>query len=899
MTISRWHDDIRQRLSAANLDPGREAEIAQELAQHLDDRYEELRAMGYSDDAARRAALDELSDDRRMREELVRVVTRPPLLEPPGVPSRGSTLSTVWHDVRYAARMLRRSPAFALVSVMTLTVGIGGTVAIFSAVYTVLYRPLPLAESAQLAVPVSENPGRGSLRSSIPYADYAEWREQRDVFEQVALFEPFAVDIGGGEAPERVPALEVTEEYFPVMRVQPLAGRLLTTADHDAKSADVVVISDALWRRRFGADPAIAGKPLRLSGRSVTIVGVAPAARLWPENRDVWLPLRPALLDDDTKMRRDNMVYLSIARVRPQVPFAQAQVRLAAIGERVAREHPESRKGWETNLIPLRDYVVEPEIRLGMFVLLGGAGLVLLIACVNLANLLLARGADRAREMALRSALGASRSRLVRQMLTESLVVAVAGGIGGLLIARWLVQGLKVAAAVNLPMLQTLKIDGTAAIAAASITVATAVLFGLLPALAASAFRPADALREGGRSSGVGRRTGRLRDGLVVAQIALAIVLLAGAGLMLRSFIHLTHVDPGVDVDRLLIGRLALPGARYPRPVRAQWFERLTDALASAPGVERAAASSYVPAGGGGYGLGRAFLLEGQPEPPATQDHNALWNVVSPEYFRTTGIRVVRGRAFDRTDSAESRPVMIINETMARKVFGTGDPIGRRIRSWRDENVLREIVGVVSDVRYTGLASSETSLVYVPHRQDSWGLMIVSVRAKGRPASLAATLREEVRKLDADVAVAGITTLESLAAESIAPQRFGALLLAVFAGAALLLAGVGVYGVMNYVVSQRRHEMGIRLALGASPRAVFARVVLRGLALAAAGAALGMAGALLLGPVIGSLLSGVAASDGLTLTVVPFVIAVIALLACALPARRAAHIAPLDAIRRQ
>ena len=895
--MSRWHDDIRRRLSAANLDPGREAEIAQELEQHLDDRYEELRAMGHSHDDARRAALDELRDDRRMREELAQAVARTPLLEPPGVPSRRSTMATVWQDVRYAARMLRRSPAFAAVAVLTLTVGIGGTVAIFSAVHTVLYRPLPLEDSAQLTVPVSENPEREIRRSSIPYADYADWRDQRDVFEQVALFEPYDVDIAGGETPERVSALEVTEEYFPLMRVQPLAGRLLTNADHEAKAAEVVVISDALWMRRFGADPAIVGKPLRLSGRVVTIVGVAPAGRLWPEKRDVWRPMRPALLDDDTKMRRDNMVFLSIARVRTDVPFAQAKARIATIGERVAREHPESRKGWTTDLIPLREYVVAPEIRLGMFVLLVGAGLVLLIACVNLANLLLARAADRAREMALRSALGANRTRLVRQMLTESLVLAVAGGIAGLLLARWLVQGLEVAATADLPMLQTLGIDGTAAIAAASITLATAVLFGLLPALAASAFRPADALREGGRGSGVGRRTSRLRDALAVAQIALAIVLLVGAGLMLRSFIYLTHVDPGVDVDRLLIGRLALPGARYPRPVRAQWYERLTDALASAPGVEIAAASSYVPVGGGGFGLGRAFLLEGQPEPPATQDYDALWNVVSPEYFRTTGIRVVRGRAFDRTDTAEARPVMIINETMARKVFGKEDPLGRKIRSWRDENVLREIVGVVSDVRYAGLASSETSLVYVPHRQDSWGLMIVSVRAKGRPASLAATLREEVRKLDADVAVAGIATLESLAAESIAPQRFGALLLAVFAAAAVLLAGVGVYGVMNYVVSQRRHEMGVRLALGASPRAVFARVVLRGLALTAAGAAVGMAGALLLGPLIGSLLWGVEASDVLTLTAVPLVIAVIALLACALPARRAARIAPLDALR--
>jgi putative ABC transport system permease protein len=893
----RWQGDIRRRLSDANLDPGREAEIALELEQHLDDRYEELRAMGHSDDEARRMALEEIRDHRRMREELARAVNRATAVEPPGVASPGWRLSTMWQDVRYAARMLRRSPAFAVVSVLTLTLGIGGTVAIFSAVYTVLYRPLPIAESARLAVPVSENPEREIRRGSIPYADYADWREQRDVFEQVALFEPYEIDVAGGEAPERVSALDVTEEYFPLMRVQPLAGRLFTNADHDAKAADVVVISDALWTRRFGADPAAIGQPLRIAGRVATIVGVVPAARLWPEKQDIWQPLRPAVLDDDTRTRRDNMVFVSVARVRPDVPFAQAQARIASIGERVARDHPQSRKGWKSDLIPLREYVVDPQLRLGMFVLLGGAGLVLLIACVNLANLLLARGADRAREMALRAALGASRRRLVRQMLTESLALAVAGGIAGLLLARWLMEGLKAAATMTVPMLETLRIDSTTAIAAASITGATAVLFGLLPALAASSFGPAEALREGSRGTSVGRRTNRLRDVLVVAQIALAIVLLVGAGLMLRSFIHLTHVDPGVDVDRLLVGRVSLPGARHPRPQRAQAFERLIDGLASAPGVEMAAVSSFLPAGGGGFGLGRVFLLEGQPEPPASQDYGAMWNVVSPEYFRTTGIRIVRGRAFERTDTAESRPVMIINETMARKVFGSDDPIGRKMRSWRDENVLREVVGVVSDVRYNGLASSETSLVYVPHRQEPWGLMIVTVRAKGSPASVASVLREEVKKVDPDVAVAAVATLDSLAAASIAPQRFGALLLAMFASVAVLLAAVGVYGVMNYIVSQRRHETGVRLALGATPRSVFARVVLRGLTLAGVGAAVGLAVALLLGPLIRSLLWGVEAWDPLTLFTVPLVIGGIALLACALPARRAAHIAPLDAIR--
>jgi putative ABC transport system permease protein len=450
----------------------------------------------------------------------------------------------------------------------------------------------------------------------------------------------------------------------------------------------------------------------------------------------------------------------------------------------------------------------------------------------------------------------------------------------------------------ELPMIDTLAIDGAAATAAAVVTGGTAMLFGLMPALASSAFQPADALREGGRSGGAGRRTGRLRDGLVVAQVALAILLLTGAGLMLRTFTHLTSLDPGVRVDRLLVGRIALPGARYPEPERPLVYERLIDALSAAPGVESAAATSFVPAGGRGFGLGRVFLREGQPEPPASADHGAQWNVVTPEYFRTAGIRLLRGRAFERSDTGDGRPVMIINETMARKVFGDQDPIGQRMRSWRDENVLREIVGVVSDVRYFGLADEDSSLVYVPHRQNGWwGSLTVVVRAHGDPAALAATLRRETRRLDPDLAVAQVATLESLAAESIAPQRFGALLLALFAGAAVLLAGLGVYGVMNYVVTQRRHDIGVRLALGATPRKVFVVVVRRALALALTGTVLGLAGALATGPLMASLLSGVTPTDPLTLTLVPLVIAAVAFLACAPPAARAARISPVEALR--
>jgi putative ABC transport system permease protein len=432
---------------------------------------------------------------------------------------------------------------------------------------------------------------------------------------------------------------------------------------------------------------------------------------------------------------------------------------------------------------------------------------------------------------------------------------------------------------------------------AACLTIGTALLFGLAPALAASRQAPADALRAGSRGAGGSVRAMRARDVLVVAEMALAIVLLAGAGLMLRSFDRLLHVDPGVDVERLLVGRVALPGARYTDVERVQFYEQLTTALEAVPGVEAAAVGSFVPAGAGGFGLGRVFLLEGQPEPPASTDHPASWNVVSPPFFEATGIRVLRGRGFNDRDTATSTPVIVINETMAQQVFGDADPIGRRIRSWRDENLLREIVGVVSDVRYSGLADDESALVFVPHRQNAWGSLSVVVRAAGDPAALGTALRREVQRLDPELAVARIATLESLAADSIAGQRFAALLLGMFAVAAALLAGIGIYGVMAYAVARRGHELGVRAALGATSGVLFGIVLRRGLVLTLAGAAVGLLGALALGRLMRGLLYGVTPADPVTLIAVPVVLCAVALAACAIPARRASRIEPLAALR--
>ena len=501
-------------------------------------------------------------------------------------------------DFRYALRLLLRAPGHTATAVLALALGIGATVAIFSAAYTTLYRPLPIPDPQRLVVPVGANAERGIERASIPLADVADWRAEKGLFERVAVYRETAVDLAGEGTPERVEGLQVTEDYFALMRTRPIVGRLLTESDYAPDAAPVVVIGDALWRRRFGGDPQIAGREIRLAGTVMTIAGVIDSARAWPDRLNVWLPLRTALQPEDVRTRRDNMIFQAVARLAPDVPLQQANARIAAIAARIERDHPTIRKGWTTELVPAKEYLVEPEMHLGMLILLGGVGFVLLIACVNLANLTLARGADRTREIALRSALGASRTRIVRQLMTESLVVACAGGAAGLLAARWLLQGLQATAPSELTMLEGLGLDVVALVAAIGLTVATAVLFGLAPAVAASRFEPAGTLRDGGRGTGAGRQGGRLRDALVVAEIALAIVLLTGAGLMLRSFGRLLDVDPGVDVDRILAGRVSLQGARYSdASTRRRFYDQLTTALAARPDVEAAAATS-VPAGG-------------------------------------------------------------------------------------------------------------------------------------------------------------------------------------------------------------------------------------------------------------------------------------------------------------
>ena len=803
--------------------------------------------------------------------------------------------------MKHAIRSLRRTPGYTLVATLALALGIGANAAIFGAVDTVLLRPLPYPHADRLVVPVSENVSRDIDQASISFADYEDWKRETDVFEHVALWRPTNVDVTGSGDPERIVAAQVSEEFFPLVDANLVAGRPFAAADHGMSAPRVTVLSYEMWQRRFGGDPGAVGHTLSVGGVPHVVVGILADRAAWPEEAQLFLPFRPMAWGVDERTRRDNLIFLALARLRDGVPIEQGDARLAAIAARLEIAHPEARKGWTNRLVPLRDYVVEADVRRALLVLLGAVGAVLLIACANLASLALVRAAGRTREMGIRFALGASRGRVVRQMAAESAVVAICGTLAGIGLAGWMMQGIAAMAPEGTPFIDRLGLDARVAAAAAIFGAIAVVIAGIMPALASSAVDVTPALKDGTAGSGTSRKTNRLRQGLVIGEVAIAVVLLASAALLLKSFDRMSAVAPGADIDRVLTGRVALPGARYDTAEKsAEFYKRLTERLATSPEVEAAAATSYVPVGGGGFGLGRVFLAEGWPSPPAGPDVGAQWNVITPDYFRTVGIPIVRGRAFDDRDTSASNPTVIVTESFARRMFGEADPIGRRTKSWRDENVLREIVGVVADVRYRGLLAAETPLVYVPHTQNSWGSLSIVVRARhGAPAALAPLLRREIAALDGQLAVARVRTMADSARESVARQRYTTMLVSILAAAALMLGALGIYGVLSYAVSLRRQELGLRIALGASAGDLYRLVLKGGMGLALAGLAIGGAGAFAASRVLGGLLYEVEPTDPLSYGAAAAAILAAAALACYLPARRAANADPLLALRSQ
>ena len=711
-----------------------------------------------------------------------------------------------------------------------------------------------------------------------------------------ALWRPSNIDLTGGDRPERVTALAVTGEFFQVLGGQPLLGRTFGP-EAEAAGDRPAVLTEGAWQRLFGGDREAIGRTIYLSGLPHTIAAVIPTNLAWPERTDVFVPLRLDPAADPSLLRRDNFIFRSIARLQPSTSLEQAKARVATLAQGIEQQFPESRKGWSYDVVTLHGYTVDEEFRGALLILAAAVGLVLLIACANVANLLLARGADRRRELAVRAALGASRGRIRQALLAESTLLASAGGLLGLVLAYWLLRALVTIAPAETPLSAAPALDWPIVAFALGATMLTALLFGLLPAWQGATVSPGDALKDGGRT-GSGRRAARMRDLLVVVEMALAIVLLVGSALTIRSLLAISLIDPGVDVENLLGARLILPGARYPKPVnRAQFFEQLTERVGSLPGVRIASITSRLPAGGPGAGLGRVFLAEGQAEPPATTDVPAQWTVVGPDYFATVGTRIVKGRSFTRQDTDRTQPVIIVGERFAAQMFPGQDPIGRKVRSWRDENRLREIVGVAADVKYIGLADRPRNAVYVPHAQDSWGTMILSVKTEGDPLALVNAIRQEVTALDPMLALGNVDSLANFSAESISSNRFTARLLGAFAALALLLAAVGVYGVMAYAVSRRSQEIGVRVALGATRRDVALLIIGRGLLLAGIGLVAGTTAAGLTARALRATLSEIAPLDPVSYAAAAGILLVVALAACGIPALRAARLEPTAVLR--
>jgi len=893
-----WRDEVRRRLEGLDLPAERELAILDELSQHLTERETALLASGVPPDQARRIVLDEIAEHELLRRGL-QALPQPARLDAPGLASTGGAAwRHLLHDLRYAVRTLSRDRAYTLTAIVALAIGIGCTAAIFGAIDSVLLRPMPYPHADKLMVPVSHNPARGPAGDSVSYADYVDWRAEKDIFAAVALWTQANVDVTGDGDPERVEAAVVSEEFFGLIDVRPQQGRTLQPADHVESAPRVVVLSWRLWQSRFsGAD--VIGRSVSVSGVPRQIVGVLPPRAVWPDTAALFLPMRPSLYNEDVRTRRDNLIFSSLARLRDDVPIERGNAVLARIAARVEKEHPESRKGWTNRLTPLRESMVRPEVRRGLFVLLGAVLGVLLIVCANVANLALVRGQARARELAIRLSLGASRGRLIQQLVTESLVLAGAGAALGTAVAAGALRGLKAMAPEGTPFLDTMSVDGRVLIAVVAIAALAAFCAGVIPAFVTSGLRLGSAMKDGTAGAGVSRRAARLRHSFVVVEIAGAVVLLVASSLLIRSFSRLAVIDPGVDLDRVLTGRIALPGTRYPDAQKAtRFYADLIARLRANTAVENAAAASFVPAGTGGFGLGRVFVAQGRPDPPVGTEVDAMWNVVTPDYFRTVGMTLLRGRQFTDDDTSSSTPVMIVSESFAARMFPGESAVGKRARSWRDENVQREIVGVVTDVRFLELNDTPRSAMYVPHTQNSWGSMLITIRARaGDPLALAPLLRKSVAEADPLLAVANVGTMAEAAMASVAAQRYAAVLLGLLAALAIGLAALGVYGVMTHVFAQRRREMGIRLALGASASSVYGLVFKYGFAMAGLGLAIGCAAAIAASRALEALLSETSPADLASWVAMVVVILAATTVACLLPARRAAHADPVSVLR--
>jgi putative ABC transport system permease protein len=874
-----WQSDVREDVDA-------------ELQFHVEMHVRDLIGAGRSPALAREEAERRFGELRAVREACIAIDTRRRERV-----HRREVMGDMLQDLRFAFRTLRKSPGFTLMAVLCLGLGIGVASTILSAVHAILIRPLPYPRANELVAVYSritrDNRSEGGI--NISYPDYVSWRDDNRTFARLGMWTWDALAFSGEGEPERVDAATVTANLFPLLGVSPVLGRSFLPEEEHAGRERVILLSYGLWRRRFGGDSTIVRRPITVNGYAYQVIGVMPRGFAFPDRGQAWVPF---VVDEGLGEGRGNRGYAgALGRLKPGVTVTQAQRDLDLISARLQREFARDNFGWDAEAVPLRDDLVG-DMRRPLLIFLGAVGFVLLIVCANVANLMLTRGAGRQREIAVRVAIGAGRRRLVRQLLTESLLLAATGGVVGAFIAAWGVKLYALAIPNGLPWYISLRLDGVTLLFTFLLAGLTGVLFGLVPAFRSTDIDLSRALREGTGGGGDGRRRARVRSALVVVEVALSLVLLIGAGLLIKSYRALEGTDLGFNPKGVLTFRLTLPEAKYDQPAkRIALFSEFFDRIRALPGVQAVGSANGIPFSG--WNVQAEMNVEGHPEHRTGEELDVHYQNLTPGYFESLDIPILRGRGLTAADRDTANRVGVINEILARKEFAGEDPIGKRIKigMLSDKEPWVTIVGIARDFRHYRLPQPMGPAIYFSYFQNPWTTRSVTIRTAGDPLRLLPSVAGILKQLDPDLPVYQVQSLEQAVDRSLWRQRLQGQVLGLFAGLALILATVGIYGVISYGVAQRTRELGVRMALGASRRQVVGLVVRDGIRLTLLGVIIGLGGALALTGILSKLLYQVGATDPVTFVGVPVLLGLVAVGACWLPAQRAARVDPLVAMR--
>jgi putative ABC transport system permease protein len=879
-----WRKHIRRHLAGLALDPAREIEIVEEMADHLEDRYKDLLAGGATDEEASRVALAELSESDLLVGELNRVERQTPQ-EPVVLGARRSNMiGDLWQDLRYAARMLGKNPGFTVVAVLTFALGIGINAAIFSVVDGVMLRPLPYQKPDQLVRIWSANQETGQRYLETSYQDFQQFKQQSRSFARMASFSEAPRNLRDDKSePSQVTVARVSDGFFSVLGISPALGRDFLPEEYERGNRSVI-LSYRLWQNRYAASPAILGQTALIDGQPHTVVGVLPQGYSHPRTADLWRPLTEEEREDD-----DPELSI-IARLAPGAALDQADVEVSTIAQRLAQADTE--QAHRTAWVQTMQAMVVREVRTPLLVLLGAVALVLLIACANVANLLLARGLAREQEIAIRTALGAGRGRIVRQLLTESILIATLGGVLGLLLGAWALKALVSLSPDNIPRLNEVALDGRVIAVMTAVTTLSGIIFGLVPAIQACKLDLHDMLKSGSRGATSSISKHRLRQGLVIAEVALATVLVISAGLLIKSFGQLLNFDRGFRAENVLVVPLILRDQVNPQ--FATFYEQALEQVSALPDVRSASLALRTPMESRGFKF--HFQVEGQPAVPQSEIPQAVIRPITPEYFKTVDIPLLSGRAFNDGDRAGASVVAIINQTFAKTVFSHSEPVGQRLQSEEMEGKSILIVGVAADVTPEA-GAADVPAIYLPFGQFPVPSMSLVVRTAAGPLNLVPAVRDRIWALNSNVPLDKIYTLDQKVSEAIISPRLTMLLVGLFAALGMALAAVGIYGVMSYAVAERTHEIGIRRALGAGEAEIMWAILRQGITLTLVGLVIGLSIAVWATSLLATLLFSVSTTDPMTFASVSSLLIAVALLACYLPARRAMKVDPMVALR--